>query len=160
MTRPALAGALLLLIAPCPMVAQIARGRWQPEARIEALAARTTALHAGIGANVVAGTYARLALLAAGGVRNTANAWRSSGRVESVVRVHVDPLRQFAWGAFAGGGGALFFDDGARARVRAVIVAGYEGPPVGGGWIYAVEAGVGGGTRLAFTLRRVREGAR
>jgi hypothetical protein len=158
--RPALLGALLLAIPPTSMAAQVARGRWQPEARVEVLAARTTALHAGIGANVTVGTYARLAFLGAGGVRRGTDTWHASGRVESVVRVHVDPLRQFAWGAFVGGGGALFVDDGAHARVRALVVVGYEGPPVGSGWIYGVEAGVGGGTRIAFSIRKVREGAR
>jgi hypothetical protein len=158
--RAAMVSAMLLAGASTSATAQVTRWRWQPEARVEALAARTTALHAAVGANAVVGTYARLALLGAGGARRADDEWVASGRVEAVVRFHVDPLRQFAWGAYAGGGGALFFDDGADARVRALIVVGYEGPAAGGGWIGGVEVGVGGGARIAFTARRVRDGAR
>jgi hypothetical protein len=150
----------ILAGVPCMAAAQSSQSRWQTEVRIDALSARGTAYHAGAGANATMGTYARLALLGGTGARRLRGRWASSGRVESVVRVHVDPLRQFRWGAYVGGGAALMFDDGARTRARAVVIVGYEGPATDSGWIAGIEAGIGGGLRVAVAARRARDTGR
>ena len=151
---------VILAGVPCVAAAQFGQSRWQSELRIDGLSSRSTAYHAGVGANAIIGTYARLALLGGTGARRIQGRWASSGRVESVVRVHVDPLRQFRWGAYAGGGAALMFDEGARTRARAVVVVGYEGPAAQSGWIAGIEAGIGGGLRVAVAARRAREAGR
>jgi hypothetical protein len=134
-----------------------AQQRVQSEVRIDALLARTNAVHASAGANAVAGTYARIGLLAGAGVRRIRDKWRSSGRLDAVARMHVDPLRQHAWGAYAGGGATLLFDEHTRTRARVLVVVGYEGPVTPAGWIAGIEAGVGGGLRIALTARRARD---
>jgi hypothetical protein len=136
--------------------------RWQTEGRIETLISRTTAVHAAVGANAIAGTYMRVAVLGAAGARHIAGAWRPSGRIDIVGRFHVDPHRQFSVGLYVVGGATALLDDGARTRIRAVVGAGMESRALGSGsgWIVGVEGGFGGGGRLAATLRRARRNAR
>src|SRR5690606_15444206 len=86
-----LAKAAALLCAVAAHAASLHAQKVQPETRLELLSARTTAVHAAVGANVVAGTYARIGLLAGGGARRIRETWKSSGRVDLVARMHVDP---------------------------------------------------------------------
>jgi hypothetical protein len=136
--------------------------RWQAEARIETLISRTTAVHAAVGANVIAGTYMRFAILGAAGARNVAGEWRPSGRVDLVGRFHVDPHRQFSRGLYVVGGASALLDDGVHTRIRAMVGAGIESRALGAGngWIVGAEGGFGGGGRIAATLRRARRSAR
>jgi hypothetical protein len=134
--------------------------RWQGEGRIETLISRTTAVHAAIGANAIVGRYLRLAIIGAVGARDNAGEWRRSGRADLVGRFHVDPQRQFSHGLYMVGGATALVDEGARTRVRAVVGAGVESRSLGSGWILGAEAGLGGGTRLAITVRRARRNAR
>jgi hypothetical protein len=128
----------------------------QLETRVEALTGRTTAVHGVLGANGVAGTYVRIGVLAGGGARRTRDTWKSSGRVDVAARVHVDPLRQYSWGAYAGGGATWLFDADEHARAGVLAFIGYEGPVTSSRWILGVEVGVGGGVRIAVTARRAR----
>ena len=154
--------AIAVAIVPLGALAQNQPQRWQGEGRIETLISRTTAVHAAIGANAIAGQYLRLAVLAGGGARRVGDEWRSSGRVDLVGRFHVDPQRQFSRGLYVLGGATALMDDGIRTRIRAVLGAGIESRALGdgAGWIVGAEGGFGGGGRVAVTLRRARRGAR
>jgi hypothetical protein len=132
----------------------------QPGAVAGVVAARTTAVHAGGKISVPAGLYARVSVAVLGGARHAAGAWSASGRADAIARFHVDPFGQSRVGAYAGGGASLFFDDGARRRVRLVAVIGFEGPLSARGWVPGIELGLGGGARVGVTLRRSRNGVR
>ena len=134
--------------------------RWQSEIRVGALAGRTTAWQASAGANVVIGTYVRLALLAGGGARRDAGAWDASGSVDAIIRFHLDPFREYRYGLYMGGGAAALFDENATGRARAVIVVGYEHAKPGRRWLTGIEAGYGGGLRVAVSIKRARAFAR
>jgi len=152
--------ALLLVFVPSFATAQRQPQRWQPEARLELLAARTSAMHLAAGANVIAGDYLRLGLLAGGGVRRIGDSVRASGRVDAVARFHLDPYRQFKHGFYAGGGGTWLFDDGFTPRVGMLLVIGYEGSAARNTLITGAEIGVGGGVRIGMTIRTARDAAR
>jgi hypothetical protein len=160
--RTALASRAIVLLTAlaAALPAQGGPPRLQTEARIEVLAAHTTAFHFGLGVNAITGTNLRLALLLAGGIREASDDWRPSGRVEAVMRFHFDPLQQFPRGFYAGGGGAIFVDRGARARARTLVTVGLEGSPNRRRVILGGELGLGGGVRLGLTARRARAGAR
>jgi hypothetical protein len=117
-------------------------------------------VHVGAGANVIAGDYIRLALLAGAGARRIGDSIRASGRVDVVARFHVDPFRQFKRGVYAGGGGTWLFDDRLSPRVGLLLVLGYEGPAARNRLITGAELGVGGGVRIAITIRTARNAAR
>lgn len=133
--------------------------RWAPEARADVFAARTTALHGAIGANIIIGNYVRIGMLAGAGSRRIDSVWRASGRADLVARFHVDPFGESRWGAYAGGGATYFVDRGVPGRARAVVVIGVEGPPARH-WMTGIELGLGGGARVGVTLRRARTIAR
>ena len=152
--------AFLLMLAPAIATAQRQLQRWQPEARLEVLAARTSALHLVAGANVITGDYVRLGFLAGGGARRIGDSVRASGRVDVVARFHLDPYRQFKRGFYAGGGGTWLFDDRLTPRVGMLLVIGYEGPAARNTLITGAEIGVGGGVRIGMTIRTARDAAR
>lgn len=152
--------ALLLMVVPRLAIAQRDVQRWQPEARLELLAARTSAVHLAAGANVIGSDYVRLALLAGGGARRVGDSVRASGRVDVVARFQVDPFRQFKRGLYAGGGGTWMFDDKLTPRVGLLLVLGYEGPAARNKLITGAEIGVGGGVRIGMTIRTARNAAR
>ena len=137
-----------------------AQQRWSPEARVDVIDARTTAVHAALGANAIGGTYLRIGVLAGGGARRVNDEWIASGRGEIVARFHVDPFAESKWGAYVGGGATYFVDDGVRGRARAVVVIGVEARRTPGQWMPGVELGLGGGARVGVTLRRARTFAR
>lgn len=147
-------------LIPFTVIAQSGSQRWQGEGRVETVISRTTAVHAVVGANAIAGTYMRFAVLAAVGARHVADEWRSSGRLDLVARFHVDPQRQFSKGLYVVGGATALLDEGVPGRIRAVVGAGIESRVFGGGWIAGAEGGFGGGGRIALTLRRARRSAR
>ena len=151
----------MVVLAPVTVAAQGVH-RWQGEGRVETLISRTTAVHAAVGANMIVGTYMRIALLVAGGARDIGDEWIASGRVDLVGRFHVDPQRQLSKGLYVVGGATALLDDGVRARVRAMVGIGIESRALGGtnGWIVGAEGGFGGGARIAVTLRRARPGGR
>lgn len=137
-----------------------AQQRWAPEARVDVIDARTTAVHAALGMNAIGGTYLRIGVLAGGGARRVNDEWIASGRAEIIARFHVDPFAESKWGAYVGGGAAYYVDDGARGRARAVVVIGVEARRRPGQWMPGIELGLGGGARVGITLRRARTFAR
>jgi hypothetical protein len=150
----------LLIATPALASAQRQLQRWQPEARLDVIAARATAVHFAAGANVITGDYIRLGFLGGGGARRDGDSVRASGRVDVVARFHLDPFRQFKRGFYGGGGGSWLFDDGLTPRVRMLLVIGFEGPEARSTLITGAEVGVGGGVRVGVTLRRARDAAR
>jgi hypothetical protein len=134
--------------------------RWQLEARADALIARTTAFHAGFGANLVTGTYVRAGVLGAAGVRSVDQELRESGRLDAFARFHVDPFREFPGAVYVTGGATVLFDSGTDPRVRGIFGVGVEGRAWSGRWIPGLEIGIGGGVRIGATLRKARSGGR
>lgn len=172
MTRPAAPGAWLMavgagvaaaLLAP-PLAAQTGR-RLQPEARVDVIAGRSTALHAGVGLSRPLGTYVRVGAVAAGGVVTggsgsvSGGELRASARGDLLARFLLDPFLQSRWAPYAGGGASARYDEDGRARGYMVAFVGVEGPPMGG-LLPALEVGLGGGTRMGVTLRRALEARR
>jgi len=160
-----LVGALAL--APRPAAAQ---ERKQPapvtaEARLDVLTARTTAIQAGLGLGVPLGNYVRLGGLVAGGPElgtgggAGGSTIRGSGRADLLARFTLDPFLESRWGGYAGGGASARFVAGRRVRGYLLAAVGVEGAPVGG-WLPALELGIGGGTRFGVVLRRGRPGRR
>ncbi|HYV97210.1 MAG TPA: hypothetical protein VE967_07165 [Gemmatimonadaceae bacterium] len=134
--------------------------RFQGEARVDLIAGGTTAVHAALGTNAMISNSLRLGADIGGGMRRVNGTMRASGRFDVTARFHLDPFQQFAHGVYVGGGGALYFDDGAPRRVRAVVLTGVEGTPSRHGWIGGVEFALGGGVRVGATLRRARTSGR
>ena len=133
--------------------------RLQPEARADFIDARSAAAHVGVGVSVPAGTYVRLAAVAAAG-----QAWDdgnavAAGRIDGLVRFVVDPLREFRWAPYVSGGLGAIYDESERWRGVLVGVLGVEGPAAGR-LVPAIEIGFGGGLRVGLVIRRAMPGRR
>ena len=112
-----------------------------------ATAADPAVYTAGLTASVRPSSRTRVALYAGGGVTGDGNA---AGRAELVGHFLLNP-RSMRPGLYAGGGLAGVFATGADNGFL-VLLVGIEGRPGGkGGWF--VEAGIGGGARLAAGYR-------
>lgn len=124
-------------------------GAQVPEVRIDAIFARRSAVHAGLGATVATGTYLRTGFTAAlgGGTSGV------SGRVDVFSRFHLDPFRESRWAPYAGGGLSARFDDGEHSRAYLLFIAGVDGPAKRG-LTTSFEAGFGGGGRIGVVIRR------
>ena len=120
-----------------------------PEFRIDGIVARVSALQAGAGMTIVAGTYVRAGLV--GGLGFSRDGL--SGRVDGFARFHSDPFRQSRWAPYGGGGISSRFDRVAGARAYLLVLAGIDGP-VESGVTPSVELGLGGGARIGVILRR------
>jgi hypothetical protein len=135
------------------------------DARLDVLTARTTAIHAGLGLGVPVGNYVRLSGLVAGGPEFGAgdgaagSTIRGSGRADILARFTLDPFLESRWGGYAGAGASARYAAGTRVRGYLLAAIGVEGAPVGG-WLPALELGIGGGTRVGVVLRRGRPGRR
>ena len=127
----------------------------RPELRADAVLGDRPIALGGIGLAQDAGAYARGALLVSGGMARSAGVWRPAGEVALVGRFLLDPLRQARTGVYVGGGVAARLVRDAAPAWLLVATAGVEGRPRRG-WAPALEAGVGGGVRLALVLRRSR----
>jgi hypothetical protein len=119
------------------------------EARIDAIAARTPAVHAGIGMTTRLGTYLRSGMVA--GIGDSRDGL--SGRIDLVNRFHLDPFRESEWAPYAGGGLSARFDEGHKARGYLLLTIGVDGPPRRG-LATSIEAGLGGGGRIGLAIRR------
>lgn len=142
-----LAGMLLLWAAPAD--AQ----RLQAEVRADAIGPSPFAPHVGAGVIVPLGYYARVGIATGYGVRPAGGTRRGEWRGDLLARVTLDPFRQHAVGVSFGGGLTL------RHRPYLLAVADIEGPEVGG-WLPAVQVGIGGGLRGGVALRRAMSGRR
>lgn len=120
-----------------------------PEFRIDGIIARVSAIQAGAGATMVAGTYVRAGIV--GGLGFSRDGL--SGRIDGFARFHSDPFRQSQWAPYGGGGISGRFDRVTGARAYLLLLAGIDGP-VKNGVTSSVELGLGGGARIGVILRR------
>lgn len=131
----------------------------QPEVRVDALGARAPTLEFGVGANVPAGLYVRLGLLAAGGSAWRRGSSRSAARVDATTRFLLDPFRESRVGLYGVGGVSAMYDGFEKWRARLLVGFGLEGP-ASHGRISSLEVALGGGLRVGLVVRRSREGRR
>ena len=120
-----------------------------PLARVDAIIAHTSAVHAGAGVAWRTGTYLRSGLEAAVGASQDG----ISGRLDLVNRFHLDPFRESRWAPYAGGGLSTRFDDDRESRVYLLVLFGVDGPAKRG-LSTSFEAGFGGGGRIGMVIRR------
>lgn len=137
---------LALGVGAGPLVGQAGAVR---ELGLEAVvtAAEPAVYTAGVTASVRPSTRTRVGLYAGGGVTGEGN---GVGRTELLGQFLLTP-RSLDLGVYAGGGLAGVFSSGADNGYL-VLMVGVESRPGGrGGWF--VEAGVGGGARIAAGYR-------
>jgi hypothetical protein len=138
------------------LIPAIARGQaFVPEARIDAIVSRTSAVHAGAGVTTSLGTYLRSGVDAAAGFSRDG----MSGRIDAVNRFHLDPFREHRWAPYAGGGLTARFDEGHRSRVFLLLVIGADGPAARG-IATSLEVGLGGGGRIGLIVRPASQRSR
>ena len=132
-----------------------------PEARVDAIvAARGTSLEVGGGVQVLAGYYARIAVIGAAGTDVTDGSRVGSGRLDLVGRFLLDPFRQSSWGLSVGAGVSLRARSGDHVRPYLLTVVDVEGPRAGNGVAPSLQVGVGGGVRLGAGVRWLPRRAR
>lgn len=143
--------ALFALAAPC-LRAQ--GSRITPEARLDAIIARRTAVQPAIGSDIALSPEIRLELAAGlGASAGRGGAAGLSFRADAIARFLIDPTHAMRWSPYIGGGIGARYDRGPEWRGVAILVAGASGPRWGR-WRPFVEAGFGGGVRLGFGVRR------
>jgi hypothetical protein len=113
----------------------------------------------GAGINVPVGYYVRVGLDAGAGVARLDDRAVPSARADLAVRYLLDPVREFRWGPYAGGGLTTRWTDRAGWRASLLALVGIEGPE-SHGWRTSVEVGAGGGLRLGVVFRRARRNGR
>lgn len=145
-----LAAALLLAVSSRAMAQS---GPLQPEARVDVTGPSPYRWQPGLGLTVAAGAYARVSAVVSylpqSDTRFIADHWRG----DVIARVLLDPFRQARWGLSLGGGLSM------RRRAYIAAIVDIEGPALGG-WVPAAQAGVSGGIRGGFVLRRAVSGRR
>jgi len=149
---------VIAIAAGVPMRAAFAQQHPQtvPELRLDATAARVSRLELSAGAVVPIGIYTRLALTAGAGMARSGGSYHTVGRGDAIARFELDPLKQHSHGAYVGGGISLLGDSGPRVRAWLALVAGIEFN-ARHGWVPSLEAGLGGGARVAVTVHRAME---
>lgn len=149
--RHAIACALLLW--PAAMAAQLVEPTGpRAELRLDIRPFDTGEL--GVGLAVPTTMYLRIGALVAGGAVRDGDSTRATGRIEGFLRIPFDPLFERRWAPYVTAGGALACTAERRCQPLIVLRLGLEGPRAANGWTPAVEAGVGGGLRVAVVLRR------
>lgn len=132
--------------------------RPQTEARVEAVAATDPSALAALGLNLRAGWYARVGgSLGAGVQRREGGPTVGLIRADATVRFLLDPFAERRRGLYGGVGiSALHAGGGVGSQPPVLLLlAGVESRPRNG-QMWAVEAGLGGGVRLAIVRRRAR----
>ena len=135
------------------------RGATVPELRADLFAGTVSAAQFAAGVRLRGGTYAHGALVAGAGVAWKDGAQGTSARIEAQARFHLDPFREQRIAAYGSAGIAALYDPFARWQPRVTLALGVELPSRARG-TWAIEAGVGGGFRLALILRRAVPGRR
>lgn len=138
--------ALVLVGAPAGAAAQQAPPL-QFEIRLDAITGDAWAIHAGLGVTAPLGTYVRFGV--AGGLGGGADGM--SGRTDLIARFTLDPFREKRWAPYGVGGVSARY--GGESRTYLVLMAGFEGPMLGG-VAPAIEAGFGGSFRAGVILRQ------
>ena len=147
--------ALALAAVPLALHAQ-EHPQTVPELRLDATSAHVSRLELSAGAVVPIGIYTRLALTAGAGMAREYGLYHTVGRADAIARFELDPLKQHSQGAYLGGGISLLGDSGPHVRAWLALVAGLE-LKQRRGWVPALELGLGGGARVAVSLRRGME---
>lgn len=130
-----------------------------PEARLDLLAARATAVQAGAALGLRMGVYLRPTVVVAAGPSWRNDSTRASGRVDVLARFVLDPFRESLVGLYAHGGLTALYDPWDRWRGVLAVAVGAE-LPARAGSAWAVELGLGGGVRFGLALRRATGGRR
>jgi len=120
---------------------------------MDAIVGQHTGVQAAGGLATAAAYNLRLGLDAGIGVRRADGGTQAAGRVDLLARWLSDPFRRSRRALHAGGGVGVLFEQGAAPRPVAIVTVGVEGRS-DGPWVPGVEAGLGGGFRVGFTLRR------
>jgi hypothetical protein len=81
---------------------------------------------------------------------------RRAAHGDVMIRFFLDPYRVSRWGVYGVGGLSALYDGFNEWRGLLVAAAGLELPSRGRA-TWAVEAGLGGGLRIALALRQARE---
>jgi hypothetical protein len=151
--------ALMIPAAAAPLCAQEAalpRARPRAEARVDYLGPDPHAVQVGLGVNVPAGTYLRVALIGAGGTSWNDGRTGGSVRADIVGRFSFDPFRERRWGLSAGGGLSVRYDqvtpERGRWRPLLALLVDIEGPRIGS-VAPALQLGLAGGTRIGAIVR-------
>ncbi len=136
----------------------------QPEVRGDVILGHQSSVQLGAGVQVPLGTYLRLGVDGAAGVRVGAREGAGGsagvgGRVDLLARFLLDPFRQSRYGLSLGGGLSVRAEPGDRVRPWLLVAIDVEGRP-GRGLVPALQVGLGGGVRVGAVLRRVRGGVR
>ena len=154
------AAAALIVILSLLAAPRVVRAQQQPvtvpELRLDATAARVSRLELSAGAVVPIGIYVRLALTAGGGIARQDAMDHATARGDAIVRFELDPLKQHGHGAYLGGGLSLLGRDGSHVNAWLALVGGLE-LKARHGWVPSIEAGLGGGARVAIALRRAMD---
>ena len=127
-----------------------------PELRIDATSSHMPRLELSGGAVIPIGNYVRVALTAGGGIARDDGFTAKVGRGDAIVRFELDPLKQHSCGFYLGGGLSLLGREGPHVRGYLALVGGVE-LKARHGWVPTVEAGLGGGARMAVSVRRAME---
>lgn len=151
---------VLLAVAPAAVRAQ-QRTPIAPELRIDVIGARPTSVQGAIGAELPAGTYVRVGVLAGAGMTiDGEESSRAAGRLDVLARFLLDPFRQSRWGFSAGAGVSLRADPGEKVRPRLLAAIDLEGRRTSAGLSPSVQIGLGGGVRGGVGLRWSGRGTR
>jgi hypothetical protein len=130
-----------------------------PEARVDVVVARITALHGGLGLALPVGEYLRLAVVGGAGPTLSGSARGTSARVDALARFVLDPDAASRWGVYVAGGASARYQEHADWRVFLALALGLEGRRHRLGAPFA-EVGYGGGLRVGVGLRRGAPGRR
>ncbi len=131
-----------------------------PELRADVIVGHQPAAQIGAGVQIPMGYYARIGVVAAGGLRLDDVSPRVDARVDVIARFLLDPFRQARYGLSLGGGLGIRAEPSDRLRPVLLVALELEGKRAQGGWVPAVQAGLGGGGRIGVILRRGGERAR
>lgn len=145
-----------VLASALPLLAAAQPGRDAPvraEARVDAIFARATLLHAGLGLGVRTGYNIRAHFVGAAGYAVKDGATEPSARADATLRLLLDPFGENRSGLSVGGGLTLLHDGFDETRALGMIVVGLEGAPRAP-VVWAVEVGLGGGARIGVVLRQ------
>jgi hypothetical protein len=141
---------LLLLAAPLARAQGVSV---VPEARVDAILARRSAIQPALGADVALASALHLELAVGLGASWGGSApVGPSARADAIVHFLLDPQHTMRWSPYGGGGVGARYDHGPEWRAVAILVVGVNAPRWGPTRPF-IEAGFGGGLRLGAGFR-------